>query len=95
MLQLHEMLPSSKAVCLHLICMSCNSRGMHYRLIPGLGLPAFPKAHELSRLQEQVMTAKQQLLQLDLTPLSASNASQSRRPRNAAIAKMLHAPMCA
>ena len=71
---------------LNLDCLPC-------RLISAHGLPSVPKAAELSRLREQVMAAKDQLLQLDLAPLTAGNASQPRRPRNAAARRMLH--MCA
>ncbi len=41
------------------------------------------------------MTAKDQLLQLDLSPVLAGTAAQNRRPRNALVKRVLHAPLCA
>ncbi|KAA6420195.1 MAG: hypothetical protein FRX49_09858, partial [Trebouxia sp. A1-2] len=62
------------------------------RLAQVSGLSAFPKTSDLSRLREQVMTAKDQLLQLDLSPVLASGTAASRRPRTALVKQMLHMP---
>ncbi|DBA94517.1 TPA: Coiled-coil domain-containing protein 57 [Trebouxia sp. C0004] len=63
------------------------------RLAQAGGLSAFPKTSDLSRLREQVMTAKDQLLQLDMTPMLATGlAPPSTRPRNALLKRMQHMP---
>ncbi len=62
------------------------------RLAQAGGLSAFSKTSDLSRLREQVMTAKDQLLQLDLSPVLANGMAASRRPRTALVKRMLHMP---
>ena len=53
------------------------------------------KTSDLTRLREQVMTAKDQLLQLDVSPLLAVKTAQSRKPCNALLKRVLHAPLYA
>lgn len=53
------------------------------------------KTSDLTRLREQVMTAKDQLLQLDVSPLLAGKPAQSRNPGNALLKCVLHAPLYA
>ena len=52
-------------------------------------VPAFAKPTQLSRLRNQVMSAKDQLLQLDLSPIEAAPYSHSKRSHNASKQYML------
>lgn len=56
---------------------------------------ALSNTSDLTRLREQVMTAKDQLLQLDVSPLLAGKTAQSRKPGNALLRRVLHAPLYA
>ena len=66
------------------------------RLAPGSwSLPRFSKSSDLSRLRERITTAKEQLLQLDLSPVLAGSTAQHSKPSSLGLKHRLRAPLYA